>query len=60
MIIKYIMKLSTNIQKVEYDFVPVWIAQMVPNRTPHYIYKDTSVPPRTPILYNYLLVLSNV
>ena len=30
MFIKYIMQLRSTIQKFEYDFVPVWIAQMVP------------------------------
>ena len=47
MFIKYIMQSSSTIQKIEYDFVPVWIAQMVPSG--HLtIYLDTSVPPKTP------------
>ena len=42
------MQSSSTIQKIiEYDFVPVLIAQMVPSG--HLtIYLDTSVPPRTP------------
>ena len=41
------MQSSSTIQKIEYDFVQVWIAQMVPSG--HLtIYLDTSVPPRTP------------
>ena len=59
MFIKYIMQSSSTIQKNEYDFVPVWIAQMVPIRTPHNIPRHFSTP-KNSILYNYLLVLPNV
>ena len=59
MFIKYIMEVSSTIQKIEYDFVPVRIAQMDPIRTPHYIPRHFSTP-KNSILYNYLLVLSNV
>ena len=45
MFIKYIMQLSSTILKNEYDLVPVWIAQMVPIRTPQYIPKHFSTPP---------------
>ena len=47
MFFKYIMQSSSTIQKIEYDFVPVWIAQMVPTRTPHNIPRHFSTP-RTP------------
>ena len=53
MFIKYIMQSSSTIQKIEYDFVPVWIAQMVPSR--HLtIYLDTwhFSTPKNSILYN--------
>ena len=43
MFIKYIMQSSSTFQKFEYDFVPVWIAQMVPIRTSHYIPRHFSV-----------------
>ena len=50
MIIKYIMQLSSNIQKIEYDFVPVWTAQMVSIRTPHYIHRHLSTPKNSHII----------
>ena len=59
MFIKYIMQSSTTIQKIKYDFVPIWIAQMAPFRTPHNIPKHFSTLNNS-ILYNYLLALSNV
>ena len=59
MFIKCIMQMSSIIQKIEYDFVPVWVAQMVPITTPHYIHRHFSTP-KNSILYNYLFVLSNV
>ena len=55
MLIKHIMQLISTIQKIEYDFVPVWIAQTVPIRTPHYIPRYFSTP-KSSILYNDLLV----
>ena len=51
------MQLSSTIQKIEYDFVPAWIAQ-IPIRTPQYIQKHFGTP-KNSILYMYLLVLSN-
>ena len=53
------MQLSSTILKIEYDFVPVWIAQMVPIRTPQYIPRHFRTP-KNSIFYNYLLVLSNI
>ena len=41
MFIKYLMQLSSTVQKIEYNFVPVWIAQVVPIRTPQYIFTKT-------------------
>ena len=59
MFIKYIMQLSSTIQKIEYDSIPERIVQMVPIRTPHYIPRHFSTH-KNSILYNYLDVLSNV
>ena len=44
MFIKNIMQSSSTIQKIEYDFVPVWIAKMVPIRTPHNIPRHFRTP----------------
>ena len=53
------MQLSSIIPKIEYDFVPVWIAQVVPMRTPLYIARHFSTS-KTSILYSHLLVLSRL
>ena len=50
MIIKYIMQLSSNIQKNEYDFVQVWIAHMAPIKTPLYIPRHFSIPKNSHII----------
>ena len=43
MFIKYIMQSNSTIQKIEHDFVPVWIAQMVPSgHLTTCLYLDTS------------------